>query len=354
MRRALLLARRGWGRTAPNPMVGAVVVRDGRIVGEGWHAEFGGPHAEVVALEVAGERARGADVYVTLEPCGHHGKTPPCTDALIAAGVRRVIVAVPDPSPDAGGGAERLRAAGIEVVTGVETERARELNAPFFFAFTGQPRPYITLKLALSMDGAIAPGGGGGEQMWLTGEPARRHVHRLRADADAIAVGIGTALADDPALTVRYGRRPRVVPKRVIFDPSARLPLAGKLVRTARKAPVWVLAESPSEANRGGLEHAGVLVRTAHGIDQHLAALREDGIRHLFVEGGAGIAGALLSAGWVDRLIIFRAPVLLGSGSLSAFGTLASSPLAGSARWRVIERRTLGDDTMTVYAPPER
>ncbi len=352
MRRALLLARRGWGRTAPNPMVGAVVVRDGHVVGEGWHAEYGGPHAEAAALTAAGDRARGADLYVTLEPCAHHGKTPPCADAIIAAGVRRVVIALDDPNPEARGGTARLRAAGIEVVTGVEADAAAALNAPFLFAHAGAPRPFVTLKLALSIDGAIAPGGG--QQLWLTGEAARRHVHRLRADADAIAVGIGTALADDPALTVRHGRRPRVAPVRIVFDPAARLPLASRLVRTARKVPVWVLAESPTAPGRAGLERAGVSVRVAGALDGHLAAVRADGIRHLFVEGGAGIAGALLTAGWVDRLITFRAPVLLGAGALPAFGTLASSPLAGPGRWRVIERRAFGDDLMTVYAPPER
>ncbi len=351
MRRALQFARRGWGRTAPNPLVGAVVVRDGRIVGAGWHAEFGGAHAEVVALAAAGDLARGADVYVTLEPCAHQGKTPPCVDALIAAGVRRVVIATADPNPAAGGGAARLRAAGIAVESGVEEAAARELIAPFLFAFAGAPRPFITLKLALSLDGHIAPGLG--QQQWLTGPTARRYVHRLRAGADAIAVGIGTALADDPALTVRSGRRPRVTPLRVVFDPSARLPVDGQLARTARKVPVRVLVESPDPARRAALEALGVQVATAPGIAAHLTALRTDGVQHLFVEGGAGIAGALLAAGWVDRLIIFHAPVLLGAGALPAFGTVAPQLGAdGPARWRVIERRTFGDDTMTVYAPP--
>src|SRR6476661_5968049 len=201
MRRALALAARGWGRTAPNPMVGAVVVRDGVVVGEGWHAEYGGPHGEVEALRAAGDRARGATIYVTLEPCNHHGKTPPCTDALLAAGVRRVVVACDDPSPVARGGAQRLHEAGVEVTLGVEEQAARELNAPFFHALASD-RPFVRLKLALSLDGAIAdhsrqPG-------WLTGELARREVHRMRAGSDAIAVGIGTVLADDPELTVRH------------------------------------------------------------------------------------------------------------------------------------------------------
>ena len=351
MRRALLLARRGWGRTAPNPMVGAVVVRDGEVVGEGWHAEYGGPHAEVMALAAAGDRARGAEAYVTLEPCVHFGNTPPCADALIAAGVRRVIVAIEDPNDVASGGIERLRAAGIEVVVGVEAEAARDMNASWLHSFTSATRPFITLKLAVSIDGAI--GLVGGVQQWLTGPAARRYVHRLRAGADAIAVGIGTALADDPQLTVRSGRRPRLAPTRVVFDPTARLPVTSKLARGARKVPVMVLANTPTDTAVTALEERGVVVLRAPGMDDHLAILRADGIRHLFVEGGAGIAAALLNAGWVDRLIIFRVPVLLGAGALSAFGSVASSPL-GDSRWSIVEHRMFGDDSMTVYRAPGR
>jgi diaminohydroxyphosphoribosylaminopyrimidine deaminase/5-amino-6-(5-phosphoribosylamino)uracil reductase len=239
MRRALVLARRGWGRTAPNPMVGAVVVRDGAIVAEGWHAEYGGPHAEVAALEVAGERARGSTVYVTLEPCAHTGKTPPCADALITAGVSRVVCAARDPSPVAAGGAQRLEAAGIDVAFGLEEPDALELNAPFFHALTS-PRPFVTLKLATSIDGAIADASG--RSRWLTGPAARRYVHRLRAGHDAVAVGAGTAIADDPSLTVRSGRRPRVPPTRVVFDRRGRLSPSSSLVRTAREVPTVVVS----------------------------------------------------------------------------------------------------------------
>lgn len=348
MRRALLLARRGWGRTAPNPLVGAVVVRDGEVVGEGHHAEFGAPHAEVAALAAAGERARGADVFVTLEPCGHQGKTPPCVDALIAAGVRRVVVAVRDPNRIAAGGVERLRAAGIPVTEGVEAIAAAELNASFLFGHHDAARPFVTLKLALSLDGALAPGDR--SQQWLTGERARRQVHRMRAAADAIAVGIGTAIADDPALTVRLGRRPRVAPKRIVFDPAARLPAVSRLVRTARKVPTWLVTDSPAPTDVAALERAGVRLIAASGLAAQLGALRREGIHHLLVEGGAGLAGSLLSGGFVDRLVIFRAPVLLGAGALSAFGSV--SPGAGfPERWWVVERRVFDDDAMTVYAP---
>ncbi len=351
MRRALLLARRGWGRTAPNPMVGAVVVRDGAVVAEGWHAEYGGPHAEAVALAKAGDRARGADVYVTLEPCAHHGKTPPCADALIAAGVRRVIVALRDPNPLAGGGIAKLRAAGIAVTEGVEREAAAELNAPFLFTQAHADRPFVTLKLALSLDGGIAPGDR--TQRWLTGDAARKYVHRLRANADAVAVGIGTALADDPALTVRHGRRPRVAPVRVVFDRDLRVPRSSQLVRTAKKVPSLVMTDAAPPESRPLLEGAGVRVFEARGLPEQLKALREAGIRHLLVEGGAGLAGALMHGGFVDRLIIFQAPVLLGAGALPPFG--AVSPGSGAPeQWRVTERRAFGDDLMTIYAPAGR
>ncbi|MBX3175480.1 MAG: bifunctional diaminohydroxyphosphoribosylaminopyrimidine deaminase/5-amino-6-(5-phosphoribosylamino)uracil reductase RibD [Gemmatimonadaceae bacterium] len=349
MRRALRLARRGWGQTAPNPMVGAVVVRDGQVVGEGYHARFGDAHAEAVALAQAGERARGADVYVTLEPCNHHGKTPPCADALVAAGVRRVIIAVADPNPEAAGGIDRLKAAGIAVDVGVEAEAAAELNAPFLFSHVRRDRPFVTLKLALSLDGAIAPGDG--TQRWLTGEAARKLVHRQRAGADAILVGIGTALTDDPALTVRSGKRPRVAPRRLVLDRDARLPLKGQLARGARKVPVEVLTGETAPSERvEALRDRGVLVQPAASLESHLAGLRERGVRHLYVEGGAGVAGALLSAGYVDRLIIFRAPVLLGAGALAGLGTVVP-PAGHGDRWTLVESSPVGDDLVSVYRP---
>ncbi len=351
MRRALLLARRGWGRTAPNPMVGAVVVRDGAVVGEGWHAEFGGPHAEVAALAAAGELARGADVYVTLEPCAHQGKTPPCTDALIAAGVRRVIVAAADSDPVAMGGIAKLRAAGIAVTEGVEREAGEELNAPFFFSFRNAARPFVTLKLAVSLDGALARGDR--TQRWLTGDAARKYVHRIRAGVDAVAVGIGTALSDDPALTVRYGRRPRVAPARIVFDPRGRLPIASQLVRTAKKVSTWIVGDATPPESAAALAKAGVKRLDAGGLPAQLRAIREAGVRHLLVEGGATLAGALLGGGFVDRLIIFQAPVLLGAGALPAFGVV-SPGMGAPEQWRVIERREFGDDLMTTYAPAGR
>ena len=348
MRRALVLARRGWGRTAPNPMVGAVVVRDGEIVGEGWHAEYGGPHAEVIALDAAGERARGSTMYVTLEPCAHAGKTPPCTDALLRAGVGRVVCAVRDPNPVAAGGAQRLEAAGIEVAFGIEETDARELNAPFFHALTST-RPFVTLKLATSIDGAIADATG--KSRWLTGEAARRHVHRLRAGHDAIAVGGGTAIADDPSLTVRAGRRPRVPPARVVFDRRARLPLDSSLVRTARDVRTIIVVGDRSSREAHALAEAGVRVIESNALDEAFRALRSLEIRSLLVEGGAELAGALLAEALVDRMIIFQAPVVLGAGARNAFAYVPAHALPDAARWRVIDRRAIGQDLMTVYAP---
>ena len=349
MRRALALAERGWGQTAPNPMVGAVVVRDGAVVGEGWHARFGGPHAEIEALSAAGERARGATLYVSLEPCNHHGKTPPCTDAILASGVHRVVAACEDPSPVAQGGAQRLREAGLEVLVGVEEAVARELNAPFFHALRSD-RPFVQLKLALSLDGGIAdhsrlPG-------WLTGDLARHEVHRLRAGADAIAVGIGTVLADDPELTVRHAPPPRVAPTRVVFDTSARLPRTSKLVRAVTEVPVVVVCWAPEPAHAAALEHTGVTLLHAATSRDALVALRERGVRSILVEGGATLASALVQEALVDRLIIFRAPLVLGGGALNAFGSAPPTRAVDAPRWRLLRTQRFGDDEMSVYAPP--
>jgi diaminohydroxyphosphoribosylaminopyrimidine deaminase/5-amino-6-(5-phosphoribosylamino)uracil reductase len=331
-------------------MVGAVVVRGDAIVGEGWHARYGGPHAEVVALEAAGDQARGAAIYVTLEPCAHTGKTPPCTDALIRTGVRRVICATHDPNPVAQGGGARLERAGIEVAFGLEEADAFELNAPVFHALTST-RPWITLKLATSVDGAIADASG--RSQWLTGDRARRYVHRLRAAHDAVAVGVGTALADDPELTVRSGRRPRVAPARIVFDRRARLPLDSKLARTARDVRTIVVTEHASSVQARALADAGVQVMSG-ALPDALLALRGIDIRSILVEGGAELAGALLNGGVVDRMIIFQAPVVLGYGARSAFAHVSPHALPDAPRWRVVDRRTLGADLMTVYAPGDR
>lgn len=352
MRRALSLAARGGLLTAPNPRVGAVVVREGVVVGEGFHTRYGAPHAEAEALRAAGDAARGATMYVTLEPCNHHGHTPPCTESIIAAGIRHVVVAVEDPHSVARGGVERLRAAGIEVALGEEHAAAHAENAEFFGWLSSQ-RPFVQLKLALSLDGALAdhtrrPG-------WLSGAESRREVHVLRAAADAVAVGIGTVLADDPLLTARdvelsTGR----APTRVVFDTSARLPLTSKLVRTAREVPVVVVCWAPDPAHAAALEHAGVTLVHAPTLQDALRALRQAKIGHLLVEGGAGLASAFMQEALVDRLIIFRAPLVLGGGALNAFAAVPAATVHDASRWRLVESRRVGagDDEMTVYAPP--
>ena len=351
MRRALDLARRGWGQTAPNPMVGAVVVRDGAVVGEGFHARFGEAHAEVVALAAAGERAQGATLYVTLEPCAHHGKTPPCADAVIAAGVRRLVVAAEDPNPEAAGGAAKLRDAGIAVEIGLEAEAARELNAPFFHAFASN-RPWLILKLATSLDGAIADASRtrGSSGNWLTGDESRREVHRMRAGVDAIAVGVGTVLADDPALTVRDAPAPRVPPRRVIFDSELRTPLGAGVVRGARIVQTTIVARRAAPDRRDAMAAAGVDVRFYETLEAALRGLAADGVRAMLVEGGARLAASLLKQGMVDRLVIFQAPVVLGADALNPFAYLSSSAAAALGHLRVIERATLGSDLKTTFA----
>lgn len=349
MRRALELAERGAGQVAPNPKVGCVIVRDGAVVGEGWHQQYGGPHAEVHALAAAGERASGATAYVSLEPCNHHGRTGPCSQALFAAGVARVVCATRDPNPKAAGGLDYLADHGVRVESGLCEAEARVQNAPFFHAVRGSLLPFVTLKLAVSIDGAIT--GPSRKRQWLTGPESQAAVHVLRAEADAVAVGIGTALADDPELTVRLGPAPRVPPARVVFDRQARLPLTGKLVGTARQLPVHVVAGLAAPAERlAALAAASVLLHQVEGLPDALQRLRAAGVAHLFVEGGATLASALMAAGLVHHLIIFQAPVILGAGAMPAFAALPGQEADLAPRLTVLERRVFGADLMTRYA----
>jgi diaminohydroxyphosphoribosylaminopyrimidine deaminase / 5-amino-6-(5-phosphoribosylamino)uracil reductase len=347
IRRAIALAANGWGRVAPNPMVGCVIVRDGEVVGEGWHTEYGQPHAEVEALRAAADRARGATAYVSLEPCSHWGKTPPCTGALIEAGVRRVVFGGFDPNPKARGGAEVLREAGIEVLGGVEEAAVHDQNATFFHAHSpdGAERPFIALKLAMSLDARIADRDG--RSVWITGDESRAEVHRLRAGYDAIAVGIGTALEDDPLLTVRGAVEPRVPPVRIVFDRALRLPVDSKLVRSACEIPVWAVCAPDAHADRRlALEGAGVRAVGGFDVADQLRAVREAGVRSMFVEGGSVLASALLSAEVVDRMYLFYAPVLIGPEGAAPFGGIPSPPLADAPRWRRVDTQTFGADTL--------
>jgi diaminohydroxyphosphoribosylaminopyrimidine deaminase/5-amino-6-(5-phosphoribosylamino)uracil reductase len=326
-------------------MVGAVVVCDGVIVGEGYHARFGEDHAEIAALTAAGEKARGSALYVTLEPCNHYGKTAPCTRAIVTAGISRVVIGIRDPNPNAAGGAEFLARHGVEVEVGVEAEAAGELIAPFVHAASSD-RPFITLKLALSSDGAVADAAR--SKKWLSGKESRAEVHRLRAGADAIAVGAGTVIADDPELTVRGTVAPRLTPTRVVFDRKGILPLTSKLVKTAREVPTMVVTPKGA-ANASRLTEAGVTVVNASSTRGAVEALHRAGIQHLFVEGGAGLAQDLLKAGLVDRLVIFQTKAPLGDGGLKPFGRVEELNIK-----RVVETARFGDDQMTVYALESR
>ncbi len=344
--RALELAGRGWGRVAPNPLVGALVVRDGTIVGEGWHQEYGGPHAEVEALQRAGDLARGATLYVSLEPCAHTGKTPPCTTAIREAGIARVVFAAHDPNPSARGGGELLRQAGLEVLGGVEEEAARALDPAFFRAHDpAEPRrSWVELKLALSLDARIADEVG--RSTWITGEEARAEVHRLRAGRDAIAVGIGTALADDPVLTARGTPAPRTPPIRIILDRRLRLPLESRLLDTVAEAPLWVVTspDAPRDAERRLTDRGARVLRT-QGLADTMSTLLAEGVRSLFVEGGAGLASALLEAQLVDRLSLVYAPLFLGARGIDPFAGLASPGIERVQRWRTRRTGRFGPDT---------
>ncbi|HEY7615128.1 MAG TPA: bifunctional diaminohydroxyphosphoribosylaminopyrimidine deaminase/5-amino-6-(5-phosphoribosylamino)uracil reductase RibD [Gemmatimonadales bacterium] len=345
---ALDLAWRGWGRVQPNPLVGAVLLSpDGRVVGEGWHAEFGQRHAERVALEAAGARARGATMVVTLEPCNHHGKQPPCTDAVLAAGVRRVVAAMPDPNPEAHGGAATLAGQGVEVRIGLDREAAEAQNVIFLHRFRNTERPFVALKLATSLDGRIADAAG--QSRWISGEQARAHVHWLRAGFDAIGVGGRTARQDDPQLTARGAVEPRVAPRRVIFDTAAELSTELAAVRTASEVETIVIASPDAPTvNLRRLELAGVVVLRAESLEEALAQLRARAVGSLMVEGGGRLAGALLAQGLVDRYYWVQSPLLLGEQGVPALTGVPSEPIARAERWAVVERRALGDDTLLV------
>lgn len=351
MARALDLAWRGWGKVQQDPLVGAVVLRNGEVIGEGWHPEYGDRHAETVALADAGERARGATLVVTLEPCSHQGKQPPCTEAIIHAGVTRVVAAMRDPNPVAAGGFERLRQAGIEVEIGPLGDLAAVQNAIFLQGLRNPSRPYLALKLATSMDGRIADGFG--RSRWISGESARDYVQWLRAGFDAIGVGGRTARLDDPALTVRGPLRPLVVPRRVVFDQAADLGPHLNLLRTARETPTVAVVSPQADRSRiKRLETVGVTVLEAPGLPEALGLLRAQGIASLLVEGGGQLAGALVAAGLVDRYYWIQAPVWLGEGGIPALPGLPARSLDQAERWRVVERKPLGEDTLLVMDRP--
>jgi diaminohydroxyphosphoribosylaminopyrimidine deaminase / 5-amino-6-(5-phosphoribosylamino)uracil reductase len=350
MERALELAAMGWGRVHPNPLVGAVVVRDGAIVGEGAHREWGGPHAEVEALDAAGDAARGATLYVTLEPCAHHGKTPPCTEAIVAAGVRTVVFAAEDPDPAAAGGKAVLEGAGVEVRAGIGRDAARQQNALFLTPLE-LGRPFVAIKFGLSLDSRIARAPG--ERTRITGREADAEVHRLRAGFDAIMVGGRTGRIDDPLLTARGEPVPRVPAVRVVVSGSADLPPDGRLAATAHETPVWLVTgvDAPEDrmttliARGVRVLYAATAAGGAGGLDPTsvVRLLAEHGVRSILCEGGGRLASALLAARTVDRLYLFHAPVVLGEGGVPAFPGMAAQ-----FEGRVVEAKQLGDDTLTI------
>jgi diaminohydroxyphosphoribosylaminopyrimidine deaminase/5-amino-6-(5-phosphoribosylamino)uracil reductase len=359
MQAALALARRGLGRVWPNPAVGCVIARDGRVVGRGWTQPGGRPHAETEALVRAGAAAHGATAYVTLEPCCHWGRTPPCADALIIAGVRRVVVACEDPDPRvAGGGLARLRAAGLGVEIGLCAAEAAEINAGFFQRVR-LGRPLVTLKLATSLDGRIATPSG--ESRWITGEPARERAHLLRATHDAILAGTGTVIADDPQLTCRLPGLGQHSPVRVALDRQLRIPLTARLVAEARATPTWMVTLSSADpARQQALRDAGVIVIAAEppadteragliDLTMALGLLGDRGITRLLVEGGGRLAAALLRAGLIDRLVWFHAPVLLGGDAVPAIAELGLDALAKAPAFERVSSEIVGDDVLTMF-----
>ena len=356
MQLALTLGRRGQGRTWPNPAVGAVVVKDGVIVGRGWTQAGGRPHAEPEALKQAGSAARGATLYVTLEPCSHVGKSPPCADALIAAGITRVVSAIKDPNPEvAGQGHAKLRAAGITVDIGLGAVEAARDHAGHFRRIRDK-RPHVILKLAVSSDDKI--GAAGRKPVAISGEAAKARVHLLRAQCDAILVGIGTVLSDDPLLTCRLPGMKDRSPVRVVLDPSLRTPGESRLVHTARETPLWLIASETAEAAaamRLGAAGAQVIrlppASAAPGLDlaAALQALSERGITRLLVEGGSRIASSVVAAGLVDEFWLFRGSGALGVDAVPALDALPLSTLTGSPAFRQRASETLDKDTLTIY-----
>ncbi|MFL5283201.1 MAG: bifunctional diaminohydroxyphosphoribosylaminopyrimidine deaminase/5-amino-6-(5-phosphoribosylamino)uracil reductase RibD [Rhodopila sp.] len=355
MSTALALARRGLGTTWPNPSVGCVVVRDERVVGRGTTAPGGRPHAEPIALAMAGEQARGATAYVTLEPCNHWGRSPPCTDALIEAGVARVVIGATDPDPRVdGSGIARLRAAGIEVITGVLEAEANDALAGFAIRIT-KGRPLVTLKLATTLDGKIATTTG--ESQWITGAPARKAAHALRGRHDAVMVGVGTVLADNPDLTCRilgYRPTPNV---RIIADSHLRTPLTSRLAMTAGAVPTWFLTRDGTDpARQTAFTGLGATVipvpASAAGVDivEALRALGAAGLTRVLVEGGGQIAAALLRADLVDRIAWFHAPTIIGGDGWPGVQAFGVQTLDQMPRFKRTCATAVGDDILSEFA----
>ena len=359
MQTALALARRGLGNVWPNPSVGCVIAGDGRIVGRGWTQPGGRPHAETEALARAGAAARGGTAYVSLEPCCHWGRTPPCTDALIAAGLKRVVVALEDPDPRvAGGGVARLRAAGLAVEVGLCAAEAAEVNAGFLRRLR-RGRPLVTLKLATSLDGRIALGSGASR--WITGPSARRRTQALRAAHDAILVGTATVIADDPLLTCRLPGLARRSPVRIVLDRQLRIAHEAQVIAGARAVPTWLVTlHSADPRRRAALRHAGVeVIETepdpAGGLDlaATLARLGERGLTRILVEGGGRLAAALLRRRLVDRLVWVHAGLVIGGDGIPAVAALGLDAIADAPGFERLSVETVGNDVIETFGAKE-
>jgi diaminohydroxyphosphoribosylaminopyrimidine deaminase/5-amino-6-(5-phosphoribosylamino)uracil reductase len=359
MQLALTLGRRGLGRTWPNPAVGAVIVKDDVIIGRGWTQPGGRPHAEVAALSHAGDAARGATLYVTLEPCSHFGKSPPCADAVIAAGIARVVSAVEDPNPEvAGQGHAKLRAAGIRVDLGVGAMDAARDHAGHFRRVR-DGRPHVILKLAVSSDDKI--GAAGRKPVAITGEAAQARVHLLRAQCDAVLVGIGTVLADDPLLTCRLPGMEKRSPARVVLDRALRTPGDSRLVHSARIMPLWLVSSEIAEAaaaTKLGAAGAQILhvpdCSHAPGLDlaATLKALAEKGITRLLVEGGARVAASFVAQNLVDEVWLLRGPAAIGEGGVEALEAMPLAAITASPNLKIRASEQLGQDPLTIYERP--
>lgn len=350
MQHALRLAGRGLGLTAPNPTVGCVIVKDGQIAGRGWTQPGGRPHAETEALKQAGELARGATAYVSLEPCSHHGKTPPCSEALIAAGIRRVVVACEDSNPKiSGNGIAQLKAAGIEITIGICKEAALALNAGFFARMEKQ-LPIVNLKIATSLDGKIAYPNG--TPRWITGEAARIYGHKLRAEHDAIVTGIGTAITDNPELTCRIPGLEHASPIRVLLDSTLLLPEHFALAASSRRTPTWIMTTTRARKDRlSALEAKGVrIIQTGSeriAFEQAMKLLAAEGINHVLLEGGTALSTSALASGLISSLFWFRAPAVIGDKGKPAF----ASPEAKRAldSFRRVDILPLKEDVLETY-----
>jgi len=357
MRIALTLASKGRGRTSPNPLVGAVIVKDNRIAGQGYHEKAGEPHAEINAITAAGKRTQDSALYVNLEPCNHHGRTPPCTQAILTAGIRRVVVGMPDPNPDVkGGGIEFLRSHGVKVECGILEKECLRLNEAFI-KYVTEKRPFVIMKAAASMDGKIATRSG--DARWITGERARRFVHRLRNEVDAILVGAGTVIKDDPMLTTRLGQKRGRDPLRVILDSGLKIPLTARIFNLDSSAQTLVATlDNASDSKKRLLIEKGVEIMAVStnqsGLDlaELLSKLGRKGILSILIEGGGTVFASAIQSRLVDKFYLFYAPIIIGgTKAVDMVGGEGVNHIAGAFRLKYMKTRKIGDDLLVEAYP---